>query len=354
MPGESFQYDFDLPADHPGGTFWYHPHIHGRAAEQVFRGLVGAIVVEGDLDRVPEVAAARERLFVLKDGTIDASGRVPVATMMDFMNGREGQLVTINGALAPRLAMRPGEVERWRIVNAGNARYYRLRLSGHTMQWIGSDGGPLSTPKAVDELLLPPGKRAEVLVQAGAPGVHRLSSLPYSRGGMMMGGMMGRSGSSATELTLAELVVQGESAAMDLPTRLAGAADPQFGEVAARRELVLSEAMGPGGMRFMIDGRVFGHERVDIRVRLDTNEEWTIRNATDMDHPFHLHTNPFQVVGADGRLAPSGAWEDTVNVPRGRSVTFRVRFRDFPGKAMYHCHILEHEDLGMMGVVEVA
>lgn len=351
QPGEAFQYDFALPRDHPAGTFWYHPHVHGRVADQVFRGLVGAIIVEGDLDQVPAVAAAAERLLILKDTTLDAQGRVPPPNMMDLMAGREGALVTVNGALGSRLELRPGEVQRWRFVNTSNARYYLLRLAGHRLLQIAGDGGPLPAPVSLETLLLPPAKRAEVLVQAAAPGSYGLAALPYDRGAMM--GMMGGGGASA-EVRLLELVVRGDQVAGQLANTLPRVEDLSGDPVAARRQLVLSEAMGgPGGMVFMIDGRAFDHERVDIRSRLGTTEEWTVRNDADMDHSFHLHTNPFRVVATNGQAIAFRGWEDTVNIRAGESVTLRIRFADFPGRTVYHCHILEHEDLGMMGVVEV-
>jgi FtsP/CotA-like multicopper oxidase with cupredoxin domain len=117
--------------------------------------------------------------------------------------------------------------------------------------------------------------------------------------------------------------------------------------------------MGPGGHGrwdgFTIDGKEFDPDRVDTRVRLGTIEEWTIVNTSPMDHPFHLHVWFQQVVARDG--APVGGspqWLDTVNVPARGSVAVRVRLTDFPGRSVYHCHILDHEDLGMMGIVEAS
>ena len=108
--------------------------------------------------------------------------------------------------------------------------------------------------------------------------------------------------------------------------------------------------MGGGG--FTINGRRFDPNRVDTRVRLNSTEDWELVNTSMMDHPFHIHTNPFQLLGNDGAI--ERAWRDVVLVPAGRSVRIRLRFSDYPGKALYHCHILDHEDLGMMGTVEVA
>ena len=117
--------------------------------------------------------------------------------------------------------------------------------------------------------------------------------------------------------------------------------------------LAMGRGMGMGGGdgQFTIDGRGFDPERVDITARLDTTEDWVIRNTSPMDHPFHLHVWPFQVVDTDGSAAPPG-WKDTVNVPAGQTVTIRIPFRDYPGKTVYHCHILDHEDLGMMGIID--
>ena len=111
--------------------------------------------------------------------------------------------------------------------------------------------------------------------------------------------------------------------------------------------------MGGNGMSFTINGRTFDPERVDVEAALDTVEEWTITNATPMAHPFHLHVWPFQVIDASDQRTPPSGWKDVVDVPAGGWVRLRVAFRDFGGRAVYHCHILDHEDRGMMGVINV-
>jgi FtsP/CotA-like multicopper oxidase with cupredoxin domain len=103
---------------------------------------------------------------------------------------------------------------------------------------------------------------------------------------------------------------------------------------------------------FLIDGRSFDPDRVDLRARLGTVEEWTVRNTSTMDHPFHLHVWPFQVV-EQSRGTPAAGWKDVVNVPAGGWAKVRIRFADFGGKSVFHCHILDHEDMGMMGTIEV-
>lgn len=133
---------------------------------------------------------------------------------------------------------------------------------------------------------------------------------------------------------------------MDVPDELI-AVEPLAAPEGTPRAFTLSES----GMRFLINGREFDHRRVDTQVRLGSVEDWEIINTGSMDHPFHLHTNSFQILDAAGQ--PERSWKDVVLVPAGQRRRFRVRFADFPGKAVYHCHILDHEDMGMMGVVEM-
>jgi FtsP/CotA-like multicopper oxidase with cupredoxin domain len=348
-PQEQFLYEFAVPANHPAGVFWYHPHVHGRVARQLFRGLAGLIVVRGELDQAPEVAAAQEQFLVLKDFAWDGAGEVPEPGMMERMNGREGPLITIGGVVNPPLTIAAGGLARLRILNASPSRYYRLRLEEHPMYRIAADGGALPAPAAEEEVLLSPGERVDVLVKGDrAGGVYRLWNLPYNRGGM---GMMG--GPPANQpVVLATLQYEGRlDSALDLPLLLARV-DPLPPPEAPLRRFVLSESPIPGrGLSFLVNGRIFDHQRVDTQVQLGSIEDWEIVNASLMDHPFHLHTNPFQVLDAAGR--PALAWKDVVQVPAGQRRRVRVRFGDFAGKAVYHCHILDHEDLGMMGVIEV-
>ncbi|WP_407343445.1 multicopper oxidase family protein [Pengzhenrongella phosphoraccumulans] len=352
-PGEGFDYDFQIPIDHPPGTYWYHPHPHGSVADQVFGGLYGAIVITGD----NEPASARERLLVISDITLDGAGRVAAATMADVMMGREGELVLVNGQLNPHLAARPGERERWRVVNACTSRYLRLALPGQQVQLLGLDSDVLAHPLEVDEVLLAPGNRADLLITVRA-GTSALRALGYDRGSSGMGMMGGRSSSSGP-VTLATLAVAG-SAVSPLPgvPDRARAADLRRREPTRRRELTLGAGTGAGmgaqmGMGFTIDGQEFDHRRTDQAVIAGAMEEWTIRNTAPMDHPFHLHVWPMQVVEHDGTALAEPTWRDVVNVPAGGQAVVRIAFGDFTGRTVYHCHILDHEDAGMMGVVEV-
>lgn len=339
-PGEELLYEVPVPEGHPAGTFWYHPHMHGTTARQVFRGLSGVLIVRGELDAIPEVAQAPEHILVLKDFSIGRDGRIPEATMAERMQGREGSLLTINGLLRPAVPIAQNGLVRLRIVNASSSRYYRLKIDEHPLALIALDGGALPAVRWADEWLLAPGQRIDVLV-AGArpPGEYRIVSLPYNRGSMGMGAP------ALAENTLATLRYEGSAQAVPVPDQLLPV-EP-LPEANAQRTFVLSESMMAS---FLINGRSFSMDRTDTQVLLGSVEEWSIENRGTMDHPFHVHVNPFQQM-LDG--APERAWRDIINVPRGATRRIRIAFPDFPGRTVYHCHILDHEDLGMMGTLEI-
>lgn len=383
-PGERIDYEFTIPQDHPAGTFWYHPHRHGLVAEQLFGGLAGLFIVRGELDDIPEIQAAKEEFLVLQDFALDENGRMLPSNQMSAMTGREGQLITINGQLNPTLSIPANGLLRWRILNASPSRFYRLSLDNHPFYLIATDGGSLAEPVELSELLLTPGQRAEVLVRGDRnPGQYSLQNLPYNRGGMgmmggqgmmggrgrmggqgmmggrgmmggqgMMGGrgMMGREDNAPT--VLATLNYENAVEPVPLPTKLLSI--PTLPEPQQVRRFQLNHGMEPGmGMVFLINGQPYKSDRIDTQVQLNTVEDWEIVNTGVMDHPFHIHTNPFQVISRNGKSEPYPAWTDTVLVPRGETVRIRIPFRDFAGKTVYHCHILDHEDLGMMGNLEI-
>ena len=365
--GERFDYEFQIPSDHPAGTFWYHPHKHGRVARQVFGGLAGLLVVRGELDRIPEVKAAREQFLVLKDFALDGNGEIqPPGRMERQMRGRKGDLVTVNGEAEPQLTLEQDGLLRLRLLNASAARFYRLQLEGHSMHLIATDAGAIEQPVELSELLLTPGERAEVLVRGDRePGEYRLRNFPEERdrGGMMDGGGMqgmgmmdgGCCGGSDSPQTLARLTYSGRRQAQPLPQKLASV--PALPEPQRIRRFELGHGMADGGMAFHINGRTFDAQRLDTQVPLDSIEDWEIANVgmgmMSFDHPFHLHTNPFQVVSRNGQAPAYRAWQDTVLVPEDETIRIRIPFRDFAGKTVYHCHILDHEDLGMMGSVRM-
>ncbi|MBC7762306.1 MAG: multicopper oxidase family protein [Candidatus Saccharibacteria bacterium] len=355
-PGDSFSYEYRLREDHSSGVYWYHPHHHGMVADQLFGGLYGAIIVE-DADSLP---VTRERVMVVSDISLAASGQIRVPSTMEQMMGREGSLVLVNGQATPVLEARPGDRERWRVVNACSARYLLLRLDGQRVQLLGRDSGRLALPLEAEDVMLAPGNRADLVVTARR-GHSVLRAEPFDRGGMM-GAMMGGGSSSrrGSPVDLATFAVRGSPRAELAPLpRQDAPRDLRASEVSGSRVLTFQMGMGgammgvgsQGMMSFTIDGKKFDAARVDQKVTMGAIEEWTIRNDSPMDHPFHLHVWPMQLITDNGESVETPTWLDVVNVPARGEVTVRIAFDDYGGRTVYHCHILDHEDRGMMGVV---
>jgi FtsP/CotA-like multicopper oxidase with cupredoxin domain len=379
-PDETITYEFTIPPDHAAGTFYYHPHLHGSVAEQIFAGLGGIFVVRGALDEIPEVRAAQEEFLFIKDFALDTKGRIPIPSHMDFMQGREGAILTVNGQINPHFSILSGGLLRLRLINASASRFYRLALEDHPFYLIATDGGAIAQPIELQELLLSPGERAEILVKGDRPaGQYRLLNLPYDRGYMnMMQGMTDigerhrvntvkqRNTAPFTQI-LATINYQGSVSPIPLPQQLIPV--ESLPEPVKTRRIELSMRMGMPmetdhsrssnssgmSMMFLFNGQPFDPNRVDASVKLGTVEDWELVNVDPdgMQHPFHLHVNPFQVISRNGQTEPYPYWKDTVLLRKDETVRIRIPFHDFAGKTVYHCHVLDHEDLGMMGIVEM-
>ena len=349
-PGYTCNIEIKLPEDHTKGTYWYHPHHHGSADIQMSSGMVGAVVIEGDFADVPEIAAARERLLVLTQVVFDAHGMVE--NFETLFPETATRFLAINGQRRPSIEMRPGEVQRWRILNAAYQDDMLIDLEKHDLHAVAYDGIQLGAMQPLKQLLIAPGQRADVLVKAGAAGAYALNAEPYDQGHPSPVG------------ALARVVVSGAPMDMKLP----GALPPppletiKESEITNRRKLTFSatapEADAAGHWQefaFFIDGKKFDPSRIDQRVKLGAVEEWTVVNTHEHDdHVFHIHTNPFQVVSVNGKPLDVPEWRDSVIVERkGGQVVFRSRFLDFTGVFMVHCHMMNHEEMGMMQTVEV-
>lgn len=339
-PGGTFEYRFVLP---DAGTFWYHPHVDEPT--QMERGLYGAIVVRGDDE--PEVDT--EAVLVLDDLLLDASGALaPFGDLLEVHGGREGDVQLVNGALTPVVSARRGERQRWRIVNAGSARFYRLALPGHTFTVLGTDEGRLPAPRSADELFLVPGDRIDVVVDVtGAPDERiELTNLPYSRG----------HGSGVFDPSpVATLAIDARPSLPALaPLEWSRSISWISDEGVTAREIVLGEVLDAASetVRFFVNGEAFPNV-TPIETRVGEVEVWDIVSESEMDHPFHLHGFFFQVLERDGVREPSPSWEDTIHVRGGERVRVAFRVDDRPGMWMFHCHILEHVEHGMMGVLHV-
>ncbi len=360
-PGDSFTYEYRIPDDHPSGTFWYHPHHHGNVAPQVFGGLAGAIIVEDALDDIAELRSADQHILVLSDPRIGTKKSVLDATTADKQEGREGDVILVNGQLQPRIEANLGSVQYWRVINASSSRYYRLSIGQPSMYLIGTDQGRLEAPQQVSDVTLTPGQRAELLVPLSAPGRVVLSTTEVERGkNMSMDGggmsMMGSSNSGAsigptTPLLSVDVGTVPSGGGPLLPARLAG--ERAAPKRADRRRKIGFGSMAMGNGEFVVDGESYSAGRITADPVLGSTEDWVITNNSMMDHPFHLHVWPFRVIGRSGGQDLDPGWRDTVNIPMGESVTLRIPFEDFAGRSVLHCHILDHEDLGMMANVEV-
>ncbi len=345
LPGNSRDYAFRVPLG-SAGTYWYHPHPDMTTTEQVSRGLYGALIIRPAKDPLEGIT---DRLLILsdnrflEDGAVDLPHHNTEAGNIDAQNGREGDVLFVNGRTMPTLSMKSGEWQRLRIINASAARVFRFAIPGQKLVHVGSDGGLFETPREVDELLVANSERIEVLVRGGEAGSRTtLQTLPYDRYDIQT-----RPKNWDQPRDVVELRTSTEGPAPDytIPSSLRVVRPISTKVVAAKRTIVFAQGM--------INNKLMDMNRVDIRVGLNTTEIWQIENVVGMDHPFHLHGFQFQVLDRNGVPEPYLSWKDSVNVPKHSKVRIAVRFEHFPGKWMFHCHILDHEDMGMMGILEV-
>lgn len=331
-PGESFTYEFAIPAGN-AGLQWYHPHVHGASGEPLFRGLAGPLLVEG-AEPFEQDLVCDDRVFVLKDLTVEG-GRIPRARATEVSAGREGQWLLVNGVEGPVLQA-TRTLLRARFLNASNSRYWKLRLSNEApMMVIALDGRTLEAPRELQELLLVPGARAEALILLDNPAPVDLWYHPVPRREMQFTGSR----------PLMRILPPSAPTPVAIPSRLVRV--PRFGDAPpdAERDVVLG--------LFNLCGRFLDPARIDIRTRLGAREVWNVRNADYMDHAFHLHTWHYEILDFDGRPPPHLERRDMHNVRIGETMRIGIHFTGHTGRTMYHCHFAEHADAGMMAVLQV-
>jgi suppressor of ftsI len=409
MPGQQFTYNLPVPDDQPSGLYWYHPHHHGATDVQVSGGMAGLIVVRGAIDEVPEIAAAREIFMVIQSLNVNPGSNgvydyEPVAYSTGpnaYTGGTAFTMITVNGEgvlwvnnnstnnanvagtqlTLPQFTMQPGEVIRLRLLNGTNGWYLPLVLPGMQCYLIGFDGVNVVTPvqaefnftgtvnpinmnaDGTNVLSTAPGNRIELLIQAPTtPGTYTLGAA----------GSMGIEFTSAG-FNLAQFIVVGAPKPMSIPATLpAPTRDLPIAdsEIVNRRTITLHQSITqpPGfdtlltGYWPWIDSGLFNEMAINQTMTIGQAEEWTIVNGTTCGHPFHMHVNSFELTHINGvALSVPEVW-DTFMVPPAQtlsptgldnqtpvgSITFRIRFQTWPGKSVFHCHILGHEDTGMM------
>ncbi|MCH7519869.1 MAG: multicopper oxidase family protein [Candidatus Dadabacteria bacterium] len=450
-PSETpYPVQIDVGADHQSGTFWYHPHKHGTVSFQFFGGMMGFLIIEGgpgDLNEVPEIAAAREVLMAFAVIRTDKNGNVP------FVNTEATQFASdlmqtnglwstyqnstfyfvTNGVTNPTLKMRPGEVQRWRLLNGASGETLPIVLENHELHVLANDGiniPEMLTLPANVPYVMGAANRVDLLIKAGEPGTYELrvlnpsGSFSITPQGIAPGPRTARIGNDFPAVTypivLATIVVKGNEMDMDLPY---GPLPQTSGlptveemidtppdevrtiafEICGKRAFMndpanrlpscgwyfdLYDADYWGGMEFtnllmarddddegipnpVVDpempridyekeGLFKGDEDLFDNMFAGNFEEWTIINRTFSDHPFHIHVNPFLITHINGEALPVPEWRDTILIPAATgsmnineadfgTVTFRTFFDPVvPGSFVFHCHILTHEDVGMM------
>jgi len=336
-PGAEFRYEFTLK---DAGTYWYHPHQDSSA--QVGRGLYGAFIVDDPND--PK-EFGDDLVMMLSDIGLDENGQlVPADSGGNFgdLFGREGSTLLVNGKVLPTLKVRNGKQQRWRIINASRARYYNLRLRDHRFMRLGGDNGLAARSEDVYNLIVTPGERADaVFTPADPPGTRNvLRWVPTERG---YGSTYNR---SSEQMLAIETVADAPVTPEPIPTELR-TIEPIDVTAATHRTLDLTIHIASTVEMGVNDVPYWQSKPLEIA--LGDTEVWRIVNNTDFSHPFHLHGYFFQVL--DDKRVPE--WKDTVNVPTKSELTIAVRFDERPGAWMYHCHILDHAEAGMMGHIVV-
>ncbi len=379
MPGQTLHYVVQIPTDQQSGLYWYHPHSHGVSNWQVENGMAGAIVIDGIETHDPAVANMRTRLLLLEDpqdrpdyNTLMAQRKAVAQARVrtqddsyDACRPEEGRHVTVNGLVNAQIGIQPGEKEFFRVVNSSADRYFDVSVDGEQVQLVALDGYALDTvagnapTEMVSDVLIPPAGRAEFVVTGqAAPTVLRTNCFDS-----------GPDGDPDPAAALATLVNDsGAQASMHVRRASAPLARNPYtaGPVpapSAQRQIVFTENVVTN--QFFLNGLAFDPNAAPAVVaQSGTTEQWTLLNQTGEVHAFHLHQVHFLVEAVNGVPVSPMHWVETVNVPaefpgggtqQPGTVTVLADFRDpvVRGTFVYHCHILEHEDGGMMAKITV-
>ena len=369
-PGQSLHYSVPIPRDHTPGLFWYHTHPHGESHRQVLDGMSGAIVIEG-MDRyVPEVKGLRERVIVVRGRSIEHDPKaeelrkyvdIPSKTCGGEAEAPE-EVFTVNGALRPQIEIAPKERQFWRIVNASADRYLDLQLDEGTFEIVALDGMPLAyhdpqqPTRTSDHVLLAPAGRVEAIVTGPALRTHGVFRTLCVN--------TGPAGDPNPAMVLADLV-------QPSPSPDQRSADPHSeSDHAAQARPPLSKPIKVEPLKkrppsfsviftedkngFYINGKKFAMDAEPMTsARVGTYQHWRIVNRTAELHPFHIHQVHFLAYAENGVPLEHPAWLDTVNVPVGGTVDVILDFTEpvIKGMAVFHCHLLNHEDKGMMAKI---
>jgi suppressor of ftsI len=362
MPGKRLSYTVQIPKDHPSGLYWYHTHPHGESYRQVLDGMSGAIVIEGIESYFPALAGLPERVLVVRGRSIgkdaqSAELKQRVDLSSEVCGGEKEppeEIMIVNGVLRPQIGIAPGERQFWRIVNASADRYVDLQVEGQTFEIVAMDGMPIARydpdhrTRSADHVSLPPAGRLEAIVTGPTTsGPHRLISHCVDTG---------PDGDPNPAMVLADIVPQSKA---DSPAKAAESSlkldfkplDVTAEEKAPPRFTVVFTEDKNG---FYINGEKFALDAAPmVRAKIGSYQHWRIVNASGELHPMHIHQVHFLPYAENEKPIANPVWLDTVNVPYGGNVDVIMDFTDpvIRGMSVFHCHLLNHEDKGMMAKI---
>ena len=343
-PGETFQYEVRIPASgrQGPGLFWYHPHAHGFVNDQILGGMSGALVVDGIEELYPLLRGLPERFLLIKH-----------AKLAD-----DSEIVSINGQINPAIDIRAGEMQFWRIAHIGASEFYKFHIEGMPLYVVATDGHALSQPRKMSEFFIGPGERIDAIAVGPPAGEYPMRTLSFQNEAwrppepVLPLALVTSAGGSPPNASIEDDILR---------QRVIG---PQWihevraAPIARRRTLVYSKT--PDRKVFMIDGRVLDEARTDQTVKLGDTEEWTVVNTDQQYHSFHIHQTPFLVTEVGGASWNDISLRDTFSAPPATDqgpgmLKVIIPFTDpvIVGRFVYHCHAVDHEDKGMMGVIEV-
>jgi FtsP/CotA-like multicopper oxidase with cupredoxin domain len=343
-PGATFQYEVRIPASgrQGPGLFWYHPHAHGFVNDQILGGMSGGLVVDGMERLIPILQGLPERFFLIKHVKL----------------GEDNEIVSINGQINPSVAMRAGEMQFWRIAHIGASEFYKFHIEGMALYVVATDGHALSRPRQLTEFFIGPGERIDAIAIGPPPGEYAMRTISFQNEAwrppepVLPLAVITASGSPTPATGLENEILRQR---LDGPQWID---DVRAATIVRRRTLVYSRTADR--KVFMIDGRVIDEARTDQTVRLGDTEEWTIVNTDQQYHSFHIHQTPFLVTEVGGVRWNDDSLRDTISVPPATdqgpgTLKVVIPFTDpvIVGRFVYHCHAVDHEDKGMMGVIQV-
>jgi suppressor of ftsI len=361
-PGKTLHYTVQIPKDHTPGLYWYHTHPHGESYRQVLDGMSGALVIEGIESYVPALNGLPERVLVVRGRSLEkdlqsAALQQRVELEPNACGGEREppeEIMTVNGAVRPEIEIAPGERQFWRIANASADRYLDLQLEGQSFEIVAIDGMPIAQhdpnhrTRIADHVLLPPAGRVEAIVTGPLAGIpRRLVSRCVD---------IGPQGDPNPAMTLADVV-----------PKPASGATPRISESSLKPDLkpldLSAEEKKPPRFSviftedkngFYINGEKFAPNAPPmVHAEVGSYQHWKIVNASDELHPMHIHQVHFLPYAENDKPIADPLWMDTVNVPYGGSVDVIMDFTDpvIRGMSVFHCHLLNHEDKGMMAKV---